>query len=272
MKSIYLCLLILATIFAITLQSSLQLPESRELSQEIKESLLRFLADDPKKEDDKKKEDGDTPAPSTWDTLFKGFMDITNNWKRVVDAFKSGNSQEIIEKLKGEGFEHFSQDAQVQIITGVRDEYFDKLLENVAKRIKVPEGRKEDVEGALETARFGDTQVWSAFNTLYDIDAGGNVKFASVLISRSVKDGKDVFDVVFSDLKSTFKLAPDITVVEKKLVVAGGIWSQNEFVYQKTPRTFKPEDIEVVMSFFQIVTFKCFANHFGIKMEFPKFQ
>jgi hypothetical protein len=276
MKSIKLCLIVLATIFAVTIQSQTfeDLPmQFHQVDQETFDMFLKFVDDgkakeEPKKEDPKK--DGEKEKPDMWATLFKGFLDVTNNWKNIVDAFHTGRSVEIIEKLKGEGFEKFAQDAQVQITTGVKEEYFDKFITSLLKRIKVPEGRQEDIEGAVEVARFSDRQMWSAFNTLFNIDDGGNVKFASIIINRNEKNGKDVFDFVFTDLKSTFTLAPDVTVVNKKLVVLGGLWSDNEIILEKHPKAFTPNDIEVVMSFFQIITFKCFANHFGVKLEFPQ--
>lgn len=275
MRSIKLFLIVFVTIFALTFQTGKfeDLPMNLiEVDNETFDLFLKFA--DEEKEEEKKvepKKDADAPEkPNMFDTLFASFMKVTNNWKNIVDTFRSGRSQEIMEKLKGKGFEYFSQDAQVQITTGIREEYFDKFIASLMKRIKVPEGRQDDIESAVEVARFADRQMWSAFNTLFNVDDGGNVKFASVLINRNEKGGKDFFDFVFTDLKSTFKLAPDVTVVNKKLIVLGGIWSENEIVLEKHPKTFTPEDIEVVMSFFQIVTFKCFANHFGVKMEFPK--
>lgn len=281
MKSIYLYVILFATIIAISYQSNLNnifdnIPEEfYEGDKVVERHFLRFLAGEDDKKEEKKEGDDTKKAdekdkPSTWDTLFKGFMDVTNNWKRVVDAFHTGRSTEIVEKLKGEGFEKFYQDAQVQITTGIKEEYFDRFTEMLLSRIKVPEGRQDDIQGALEVARFADRQMWSAFNTLFNIDDGGNVKFASIIVNRNEKNGKDVYDFVFTDLKSTFKLAPDVTVVNKKLVVLGGLWSDNEIVYQKNPKTLTTDDIEVVMSFFQIITFKCFANNFGVKLEFPK--
>lgn len=275
MRSIKLFLIVFVTIFALTFQTGKfeDLPMNLiEVDDETFDMFLKFAEDEKEEEEKKvepKKEDA-PEKPNMFETLFASFMKVTNNWKQIVDTFKSGRSQEIMEKLKGKGFEYFSQDAQVQITTGIKEEYFDKFVASLMKRIKVPEGRQDDIESAVEVARFADRQMWSAFNTLFNVDEGGNVKFASVLINRNEKGGKDFFDFVFTDLKSTFKLAPDVTVVNKKLIVLGGIWSENEIVLEKHPKTFTPDDIEVVMSFFQIVTFKCFANHFGVKMEFPK--
>ena len=151
MKSIYIYVILFATIIAISYQSNFDnifdnIPKEFYENDEVavEQHTLRFLAgEDEKKEekkegDDKKKED-EKDKPSTWDTLFKGFMDVTNGWKKVVDAFHTGRTTEIVEKLKGEGFEKFYQDAQVQITTGIKEEYFDRFTEILLGRIKVPE-------------------------------------------------------------------------------------------------------------------------------------
>ena len=271
MKSIKLSLLVLITIFALTIQSQRfeDIPmQFHEVDSETFDMFLKFVDEKEEPKPDVPKKD-EPEKPNMFDTLFKSFMSVTNNWKNIVDAFQSGQSTEIVEKLKGIGFEKFAQDAQVQVTTGIKEEYFDKFTSGLLKRLKVPEGRQEDLEGALEVARFSDRQMWSAFNTLFNVDEGGSVKFASIIVNRNEKNGKDVYDFVFTDLKSTFTMAPDVTVVNKKLIVLGGIWSDNEIVLEKHPKSFTPDDIETVMSFFQIVAFKCFANHFGVKMEFP---
>ena len=104
---------------------------------------------------------------------------------------------------------------------------------------------------------------------MFSINDGGSTKFASVLIARN--DERDVYDVVLSDIKADFKLAPDVLVYSKKLSVAGGIWQDSKDEIVKAPKSLNPEDIQMVMSFFQIVVFKGFADQFGIKLEFPKF-
>jgi len=269
MKGIYLIIITFAIIISLTTQQSFQeiQNESIEENREFPSRVLKFLEHENKKEINVK-----VIEVAALGTLVKGFMKFTEVWKKAVDVFYNKSTTEIMERLKGQGFEKFAQDAQVQITNGVKEEHFDKFTESLLSRIKVPEGREADIQSALETSRFADRQMWSAFNTLFNVDDGGNVKFASVIVNRWEKDGKDVYDFVYSDLKSTFKLAPDVTVVNKKLILLGGLWSDNEIIYQKHPKSLTSDDIEAVMSFFNVVAFKTFANHFGIKLEFPELK
>jgi hypothetical protein len=205
--------------------------------------------------------------PSTWDNLIGAFGKLTNKWAQIVDAFKTTRNTEIKERILGKGFDYFSQQAQIQISKGVKEEYIDKYLEHLEARLKVPNDRKEDLKMSLEEVKFTDSSVWSAFDTLFSIDTQGNVKFASILASRN-DSGR--YDFVYSDIKAEFKLAPDVLVVRKSLSVLGGIWADSKDEYQKVPRSLSPEDVQIVVQFFQIVAFKGFAEQFGFKLEFPK--
>ena len=204
-----------------------------------------------------------TPAvPSTWDNLIGAFDKLTNNWKRIVDTFKTTRTSEIKERIMGKGFDYFKQSAQIQISKGVKGEYIDKFLDHLTRRIKVPADRQGDLAMVLEETKWTESNVWTAFDTLFSIDNGGNTKFASILVSRN--EVKDTYDFVFTDVKADFKLAPDTLVVHKKLSVLGGIWQDDKDEMVKVPKSITPEDVNTVLQFFQIVAFKGFAEHFGI--------
>ena len=207
-------------------------------------------------------------VPSTWDNIISTFSALTNKWTMIVNNFKTTRSSTIKETLLGKGFTYFSQSAQMQISKGIKGQYIDNYLTHLETRIKVPAERQEDLKMVLEESKWADSNVWTAFNTLFSVDNGGNTKFASILISRN--DVKDTYDFVFTDIKADFKLAPDTLVVSKKLSVLGGIWTDDKDEMIKVPKTLTPEDITTVLSFFQIVAFKGFAEQFGIKLEFPK--
>jgi len=210
------------------------------------------------------------PAKSLTDNLLGALSSLTNNWTKITQNFKTSRSNTVINTIKGKGYTSFSQSAQVQISKGIKDEYFDKYLESLGKRIKIPSERQEDLNEVLGTSRFMDSSVWSAFNTLFSLANGGETKFVTVLIGRD--DVKNTFDVVFTDIKATFQLAPDVMVIQKKLSVLGGIWEDEKTENVSVPRSLTQEDISDVISFFQVIAFKTIADQFGYKVEFPKIQ
>lgn len=230
---------------------------------------MTFLGDDPAPEPvDPPKPDPEPKKPSTWDNLADSFMKLTNNWTRIVQAFKTTRSSVIKERLIGKGFDKFNESAQIQILKGIKDKDFDKFIDHLARRVKVPEERKEDLKMVLEESKWADSNVWTAFNTLFSKDAGGTTKFASIIISKDPNEDK--YHVIFSDIKAEFALAPDVLVVNKKLSVLGGIWEDEKDEYVSVPKSLEPEDVQMVIQFFQIVAFKGFADQFGIKLDFPK--
>ena len=283
MKGIKVCLILLAVMF-VSSNSEVQGDElfqnfnvqmitnevaSEPLSEEDRMLFKMFLAEDPSTVSPVLPPASPvTPAPSTWDNLIGAFDKLTNNWKRIVDTFKTTRSSEIKERITGKGFDYFKQSAQIQISKGVKAEYLDKFIAHLQTRIKVPAERQGDLAMVLEESKWTESNVWTAFDTLFSIDNGGNTKFASILVSRN--DVKDTYDFVFTDVKADFKLSPDTLVVHKKLSVLGGIWEDEKDEITKVPKSITPEDVNTVLQFFQIVAFKGFAEQFGIKLEFPK--
>jgi hypothetical protein len=206
--------------------------------------------------------------PTTWDNLVTLFDHLTNNWKRLIDTFKTTRSSEIKERLLGKGFEYFSQSAQLQITKKVKGQFIDQYFKHLATRIKVPAERQGDLAMVLEESKWTESNVWTGFDTVFSIDKGGNTKFASILIARD--DTADTYDFIFTDVKADFKLAPDTLVIHKKLSVLGGIWEDEKDEMVKVPKNVTPEDVSTVIQFFQIVAYKGFAEYFGVKLEFPK--
>jgi len=234
--------------------------ELPNVSFEEYEQIKAFLSEASSEEPSSSPVSPDKEKPSTFENLFSSFMKVTNQWSRIIDAFKTVRSSEVKQTLLGKGFEYFSQSAQVQISKGIKEEFFDKYLDWVYKRIKVPEERKQDVQGGLEPARWGDSTMWLASNILFSVEKGGNVKFASILCARN--DVKNTYDFVFQDIQSEFKLAPDVMVISNKLSVLGGIWDDTQEQRINVPKSLNTEDITTVMNFFQIVVFKSFADQF----------
>lgn len=210
-----------------------------------------------------------TTTPSTWDNLFSSLLKVTNEWSRLVEAFKTVRSEEVKQIITGKGFEYFNEKAQIQIAKGVKGSYIDTFLSHVEERLLVPPERQKTLSDIMEECKYVEKNVWTAFNTLFDINTGGDTKFASLLIARNEEN--DTYDVVISDIQAQFKLASDIMIVNKKLSVLGGIWQDSKDVQVKVPKTLTQEDITAVMSFFNIVAFKSFADQFGIHLDLPTF-
>jgi len=101
---------------------------------------------------------------------------------------------------------------------------------------------------------YMDEGMWAMNNIMFDIDLGGSTKFTSILGAHDWANGK--YNILICDLQTTFKLAPDMMVIEKSLSAAGGIFESKKDVYKKVPRSLTEDDMKAVMNFFFVLTFK----------------
>lgn len=221
---------------------------------------------------------GDTPAPTPspirgvageiFAVLKSAFGFITTDWPKIVETFKISKTSTIKETLLGKGFSYFAQSAQIQISKGLEEANFDKFMGYIAKRLKVPEERRDDLTDVVETAKFVEKQAWVAFNTLYSVDKIGNTKFATLLIGKDEQTGK--YDIVLSDVQADFQFAPDLIVVNKKLSVFGGIFNHEKDETISRPRSITQEDIQTVLNFFEIIAYQTIAKYMKIDLPLPK--
>jgi hypothetical protein len=207
------------------------------------------------------------PEPSVLDNLIGSFMKLTNGWSKIVEAFKTTRSSEIKKRILGKGFDYFKQSAQIQVIS-IKAAFLDNYLINLEKKIAVPEKYKSSLTMIIEECRWADSNVWNAFETMFDINNGGDIKFASIVVAFN--DKKNTYDFLINDVQADFKLAPDVLVVSKKLSVLGGIWEDSKDEYVKVPKSLSTDDAKMVMQFFSIVAFKGFLEQFGMDVPFPK--
>lgn len=265
MKSLKLVFLIFSiSLIAISCNQIAEIEE--EVLKEIKELL--FLGDEP------------TPSPTpdaapipvvkagVWDIIKSALGAISTSWPTIIKNFKTTKTSSVKERLVGKGFTYFSQSAQIQVSKGISEENYDKFIAIIAKRLKVPEERKEDLGDVLETAKYAEKQAWVAFNTLYSLDKIGNTKYATIMVAKDENTGK--YDMIISDIIADFQFAPDVVIVNKKLSVLGGIFENDKDEIISVPKNVTQEDMQTVLSFFEIIAYQTIAKYMKIDLELPK--
>jgi hypothetical protein len=184
--------------------------------------------------------------------------------KTVVETFRTTRSRTIKERLLGKGFDYFEAKSSIQIINGVKEERLNDYLRNLETRLRVPEDRVQDIRSVLSEVEYSDSSFWSTANILFSIGHQGNCKFASILYNRR-DDGK--YDFIVNDIDATFQLSPDVLIISKKLSVLGGLWQDEKEEVQKVPKSLTQDDIDTVMSFFNIIAFKGFMKRLGVDVD-----
>jgi len=240
-------------------------------TEEEEPKFLAFL-DEVNKEEKKpeKKEDGGKKE-TIWQTfghLTDLAKSLVNTWGETLKFCKNSRTNSFKEKLVSKGFTYFHQVAGVQVGKGLEANNLDLYLDSLMHRIKMPKERQEELKYALQDVKLFDTNVWAVANTLFDIGTKGDSKFVSIFYHKNT-EGK--YDFIISDLQTTFQLAPNILVVNKKLSILGGIWDDTQDIFDNIPREFTQDDMKSIISFFQVVTFKAVMDNLGIKgYEFPE--
>jgi hypothetical protein len=227
--------------------------------EEAAQKFILFLGGGKDKDDDKE---------SVSDKMSDAVGSLTEPIGKAIKALKSSKSNEIKETLLGKGFKEFVSSASVKVAKGIKAEFFDKYLTFIEKTIKVPDARKEEVKDILEQSQYVESNLWSAYDTVFSVGTGGDVKYVSLMITRD--DEKGVYHCVCSDVQATFKLAPDVMIINKKLSIIGGLWEEDNWIEKEIPKGYTQEDMETVINFFSVVAFKAMANQFGIDFGLPE--
>jgi hypothetical protein len=140
-----------------------------------------------------------------------------------VAAFHTGTYSRIKAQLKQNGFAYFAQKATYKVISGLREQYIDKYLDNLAREISVPTNKIKEFKNAVEEVQWTDGSLFTVFNTAFDRDHLGNINFITMLFQHDVAAQK--YNGLVAYMTTDFKLAPDLLIITKGSVVLGGIYS-----------------------------------------------
>jgi hypothetical protein len=199
------------------------------------------------------------------DLLSKALGKLGNVWGKVLKIFHNSRSSVIKERLIQNGFSKFYQSCQIQIIHNLMPQGLDRFFKLIETRLNIPENKRKIVSMILEESSYAETNIWGCFDIAFSIDKEGKTKFASIFSNRS-ENGK--FTYVIIEIVSEFELAKDLLVIEEKLSIMGGLWSDSKIKIKSIPKSLTNDEIKTVFSFFQIVTYKRLAEQFGIKLDF----
>lgn len=197
--------------------------------------------------------------PLLMDTLSKS----AGVFKALTDAFQSKYTNTFKEKIQGKGFDHFHASGSVKISKGIKADKIGLFSQNLFKIAKVPEKHKEAINAIMEEIEFVQESQWNNFKTAFDIGANGEAKFISIYAYQR----ESVYDVILLDFQGTFRLAPDTMFVKKELVVLG-LWKQERDVFEKKDRSLTQADLDEVMNFFSLLSYKKLAEGIGAPFRF----
>ena len=195
---------------------------------------------------------------------------ISDTYKKVVDAFKTGVKSSIVQTITKDGFGKFIGGGKSKVLKGIKEETgWDKFKKNTLKNMKLPQKYVDEVEALLDESEYSEGAAWNEFDMLFDVDsAKDSCKYCSIVINHREEDER--FDVVYTDIQSDFKLAPDIEVIHKSKSILGGIFSSEKDVERRVPKNLNQNELTMIFSFFQMISYKLILQQFGVIVNFPK--
>ena len=195
---------------------------------------------------------------------------VSDTYKKVVDAFKTGVKSTVVKTVIKDGFEKFAGTGKTKVLKGIKEETgWDKFKKNTLKNMKLPQKYVDAVEAILDEAEYSEGAAWNEFDMLFAVDSvKDNCKFCSIIVNHREEDER--FDVVYTDIQSDFKLAPDIEVIHKSKSILGGIFSSEKDVERRVPKNLNQNELTMIFSFFQMISYKLILQQFGVIVNFPK--
>ena len=204
------------------------------------------------------------------DNICNAANKVGETWGNLVNAFKTTSSKTIKEFTNGKGFDYFHGSSQVFVIAGLKGAYFDKFWTRKAGHLKLSRDAKKIFVEIGQDSEFMDKQAWNKLDLAFNPEENkkDSVKGVSLLVNQPV-DGK--FDILITDIRATFKLAPDLLIERNEKSVLGGIFSKTKEKIIKKPKTLGQEELTAILDMYKMVSFKVLCDIFGIQVTLPKF-
>lgn len=202
--------------------------------------------------------------------LSNGILCIMNGIQSVLQAFKSSKSTIIKRIIEKQGFDSFVGKTTIFMSKGVAASRLDTYKSVFKTLSKIPSEYTDIVNNFIEGIEYVDGDAWNSFDFLFDnkVPTDDSTTYATCLGTHN--QGPDTYDFFTISNKINFKLAPNIMIMEDSLSVAGGIYSHQKERIVYLPREITKEDIKLIMTFFQGVSFKALGKLFGMKL--PNFN
>ena len=192
---------------------------------------------------------------------------IVGMWENIATTFSTKIMDVMEDYLEGMGFDYFKSKCQFRLDVGIRLNKYNAWTKKMLKIVRVPAKFRDLFAEHINDAEFVDDHVYGDFDMLFNKDDPKNdkVNFAHLMSFRDSDEQK--VTVIFTHADADFKLSPDIIVMRKIKVIAGGAYMSSEPYNIIQPKAITSEDMEMIMKFFSFSMIKMMAQALGIKLK-----
>ena len=192
---------------------------------------------------------------------------IVGMWENIATTFSTKITNVMEKYLEGMGFDYFKSTCQFRLDVGIRLDKYSLWAKKMLRIVHVPPKFAELFAEHICDAEYTDHNVYGDFDMLFNKDDPKNdkVSFAHLMSFRDSDEQK--VTVIFTHADADFKLSPDIIVMRKIKVIAGGAYMSSEPYNIIQPKAITSEDMEMIMKFFSFSMIKMMAQALGIKLK-----
>jgi hypothetical protein len=180
--------------------------------------------------------------------------------KEIEEEKKLINTTSTLEKID-RGIEYFQQSAQIHNLYGIKDSTFDSFLSFYFKKTKVNEDFMGLVKESLMEITLEKNSDWRSYKFLYSKnDTNNSCAYACILAQHDVENQK--INWFYTEIETSFNMT-DIFVLKTTQIKDG--YKKEEQKVLKIPGEVEPQEVNLIVDFFDIVAYKTLGKYFGIE-------
>jgi hypothetical protein len=166
---------------------------------------------------------------------------------------------EVVQRIIGLGFKNFQQDMEIFYIKNLEISHYPAFIDNLLSQRTIKADMQPTIREFLEVSQYTDIGIWNMYRVLYSVDSSSDASYLCILTSR-VSDTK--ISVYMSLMQNNFEVAPDMLILKSSKSSWGGLFSSDSVKIVETPHIMGPEDLQVLLDFFDLIAMQRFMDHF----------
>ena len=131
----------------------------------------------------------------------------------------------------------------------------------ILNRLRVNNATKNQVKSYLDRVPGQKVEEWNMFRTIYSVENSKNANYLCLMTYLGADNKLKVFVV---EMSQNFELAQDVLVVRNSYTSEDGKFSYEKDQIQRIPHQVTGTDVQQIMDFFDLITFRRFLKQFEI--------
>ena len=202
--------------------------------------------------------DNSTSTDNFLEKLIKTILEEIPKLKAEISkSLSQSTTSEVVKIVVSRGFTSFEEKTSVSEIRGVKKENLQKFVNHLKDSMKIPQDQMINIMSVISDIIYEKETTWIMLNLVFNINKGGTSKYVCIL---GRNNGENGLDFLIADVDSQFVMAPDLFIVNKKKSFMGNFFSDNKYVFKFVPRSLQTAQFSLLFDFFEVITFRRFAE------------